>query len=356
MKLAIPLSLIALAISGCATKKQVDNTPLQETAVVKAEYSVTGLYSPDFHGKQTVLTRDNLRSIREKTTFDSWLLRWANFDEARIADIKQNKSLYVDYDDKEYSECGLSGCNTSFLKEIEGPGIEQDESEDHQSYEEIGCSVSLANNSFDVDKTGRTRTINGFDTQEYKVKWSTEFKDSLGKIDKNVITFDFWTTDQNQSMNQALTTHGQFQTNYANSLDDNHPLMRLLGANGYKAIAAFTGDMDNQEHQFNGEIGRKLAQIKGYPISIKLEWNQKLEACKEQRSSTSGPIDYTQNISDIGSQMLGSLVEKGKETLMEAWMKDPVIRYVYEIKSVSIEQVRDSKFQVPADYKIVNRG
>ena len=55
--------------------------------------------------------------------------------------------------------------------------------------------------------------------------------------------------------------------------------MSLLGAQAYKAIAGFTGDISNEDNQFGGEIGQKLATIKGYPISIKLEWKQQLKAC-----------------------------------------------------------------------------
>jgi hypothetical protein len=175
----------------------------------------------------------------------------------------------------------------------------------------------MTKNDLSVEKTGNTRKINGFDVEEYTMVWTTEYQDTAGKADLNEVSFDFWTTDVSKPMNQVFKVHGDFQNGYYQKASQN-PLMRLIGEKGYKAIAAFTGDMDNQTNQFGGEIGRKLVTIKGYPISIKLEWTQKSEACQEQKSVTDD-LDTSGGIEGVGKQLLSNLMKKGGDKLVDAW-------------------------------------
>ena len=348
------LSLAAsVVVSGCACQV-VDNSPQVTGAVVEAEYSITGQILPDFTGKQTVKTLADKRSIRDTIKFDSFIMRWANSDSADIARIDLNKAYDVNYKTEKYSECPLDGCApVSFLEQFETE--ESDAEEDYQDYEELGCQVEMVNNDFSVTQTGAKRVLNGFDVEQYTVMWVVEYQDDTGAKDLNEISFDFWTTNVNATMNEVWNVHGQFQDAIAKSgtID---PLVQLLGENGYKALAAFTGDTDNQKNQFGGEIGKKLASIQGYPISIKLEWVRKSEACQEEKAAVSSSLDVTGGLEDMGKQLLGNLAKKGSDKLLENWKKEPLVRYVYEIKSVSMQDVRESAFDVPAGFEIVDRN
>lgn len=345
------LTLVAVGvIAGCA-KKEVDTTPNVNGAIINAEYSINGQYVPTFTGKQVVHTVDDKRSIRDDVKFSNILMRWANYDSAIIGRVDLNKAYEVDYDDEEYSECKLSGCNDlSLFEQFKSDG----DTEEYQDYEELGCQVEMTKNDFDVVETGNKRKINGFDVAEYTVAWTTEYQDTAGKIDLNEITFDFWTTDVSKPMNQVFEVHGNFQDGYYKTASQN-PLMNLLGEKGYKAIAAFTGDMDNQENQFGGEIGRKLATIKGYPISIKLEWTQNSQACEEQKKSVTDDLDSSGGLEGMGKQLLSNVLKKGGDKLIDAWKQKPLVRYVYEIKSVEMTNFKESVFTPPTDFELVNR-
>lgn len=296
------------------------------------------------------LTRNAQRAIREKDTFDSWLMHWAKSDKSRVADLPNNKSYDINYNDKTYSECALRGCNDTNL--THRVFEKDDKAKEYQTYEAVGCNVDLKENSFNVKKTGQKRTINGFATEHYLVNWTTRYHDNSGAEDQNIVTFDFWTTVLNSQINHALKVHETFHDNYLTTIGEDSLLAKVLGANGYKAIAGFTGDISNESNQFSGEIGKKLAHIKGYPISIKLEWKQQLKACQTVRK----PTDYSGGLKDISSQFLGNLMNKGKEMVMDHWRKDPVVRYVYEIKSIENPAIHDSQFMVPKGYKLVNRS
>lgn len=349
MKYLLTLTAASVILAGCVSKQSEDLTLTQPTSVLKVDYSVNGLYVPDYSGKQTVLTRKNHRVIREKTQFDSWLMRWANSDKAVMADLPKSMAYDINYDDKEYSECPLSGCDTTGF--VTGLFEKDDSAQAYQTYEDVGCSVDLKENAFNVKKTGATRVINGFATQQYIVEWKTRYQDNTGAQDKNIVTVDFWTTQPTNQTNTALKVHEAFQDNYLKTIGDDNAMINLLGKDGYKAIAGFTGDISHKDNQFGGSIGKKLAQIEGYPISIKLEWKQQLKACQTSRK----PIDYSAGLKDVGSQLLGSLMDKGKEVVMDHWRKDPVVRYVYEIKSVENQAINDSNLMVPKGFKLINR-
>ncbi len=354
MKNSIILPLSTVVILGCASQT-IDNSPKVNSAVVKAEFSVNGQILPDFTGNQIVYTVADKRSIRDTIKFDSFVMRWANSDEADIARIDLNKAYKVNYKGEKYSECPLDGCTeVSFFdqfKQEEGAETE----DDYQNYDELGCRVDMVANDFDVTKTGQTRKLNGFDVQQYTVMWRVEYQDQTGNKDLNEISFDFWTTDVNQKLNELWKVHGEFQDGIAKKAASD-PLVGLLGENGYKALAAFTGDLDNQQFQFDGEIGRKLATIKGYPISIKLEWVRKSEACQQEKSAiANNSLDMSNGIEGVGKQLLGNLAKKGSDKLLENWKKEPLVRYVYEIKSATLEDVHSSVFEVPTGFTLINR-
>ena len=343
----------SIVVVGCAGPA-VDNSPKVTGAVVMTEYTINGQILPDFTGKQVVHTTANKRSIRDTTKFDSFIMRWANSDEADIARLDLNKAYDVNYKSKKYSECPLDGCNTtSYFDQFKDQDGAENE-EDYQDYEELGCQVDMVKNDFNVTKTGAKRQLNGFAVEQYTVLWAVEYQDTVGKKDLNEISFDFWTTNVNATMNEVWKVHGQFQDGYAKTTN-NDPIMRLLGENGYKALAAFTGDTSNKENQFSGEIGKKLASIDGYPISIKLEWVRDSQACQQEKTAQAQSLELSEGLEGVGKQLLGNLAKKGGDMLLSDWRKQPLVRYVYEVKSVSMTSFSESVFNVPAGFDLVDR-
>ena len=351
MKTPLYTAIAVAALTACQTQS-VDTTPKVTVAQVNAEYSINGTLVPDFNGTQVVYTQADKRSIRDTIKFKNFLMKWANSEEADIARIDLNKAYKVNYKKKEYSECALSGCQEqSILDQFEQS---EEETEDYQDYEELGCQVELVTNDFDVTKTGKQRKINGFDVSNYQVMWKTEYQDSTGAKDLNLISFDFWTTNPDANIHEVWSVHGQFQDAIAQKAA-NDPLVRILGPKGYKALAAFTGDTNNQENQFGGIVGKKLAQVEGYPISIKLEWLRDSKACQAEKQAYQETLNLDEGIEGVGKQLLGNLAKKGTDKLLESWQSKPLVRYVYEIKSVAMTNVHESNFSVPSDYDLVDR-
>ena len=354
-------SLIAISsaalMAGCASNVQQDTSPKNPTSVLHATYSFNGAFVPDSSGKQTVYTRANMRRIDNALKHDSILMRWANLDTSDIFRMDRKLLWLLDNDERSYRECPLSGCLVSPLFP-DLVGNDSSEEEEYETYEDRQCKVTLAVNDFSVKETGNTRSIEGLEASEYVVRWQTKMEDEQGRADVNLLRFVFWTAPPTQAMNEAWRVHSEAMDNYLNAIDDNEPLVRLLGRDGFKAIAAFTGDIEKTDGSAYGSWINELSKIEGYPLSIKMEWFQNNQACPKPEKIKSTDIDLTQGVDGLkvaAGNLLGNIVNKKKAELLAAWEKEPKVRYIYEVNSIAEEPVHDSVFNVPTDYKIEDR-
>ena len=354
MKTSLLCIALTAALGGCAsTTKTVDSTPKNPTMVMKADYYINGLYLPEFNGKQTVYTRSDRRRLDHDTKYNNILMRWANSHTGQIARIDTQLSYLLDHDKKQYSECPLSGCTTFSFADLKASS-EQDEQ--YESYESLGCTVDLVSNDFSVEKTGQQRTIANVLAEEYQVKWQVVMQDSRAKKDTNLAQMTFWTTTPQAEMQQAWQVQREFQTGYAQNATDN-PLIRLLGKEAYMAVAAVTGDIENTYKEQYNRFLKELGKIKGYPLSIKMEWYRNAQACQEKRSSAAqnNGVDLTGGLGDAAKSMLSGFVNQQKERILDEWRKKPLFHYLYDITYLKEELVHDSVFSPAADYQLTDR-
>ncbi len=348
------VAAVVVVLCGCAGQP-TDNSPSHSTSVINAKTTIVGTFIPDSHGTQTVYTRPNMRNIRSKLEHDSFFMGWADFDKSDLFRIDQKTRYEIDHDNESYIECPISGCtNPSLLERMKSAGKKSEDDNSYQSYDERGCKMTMASNKFDVRATGNTRKFGGLDASEYTVDWKVEMKDDVGKVDMNQLRFVFWTTTPNADMQQAWKVHSQAMDKYL-AARGSDPLLRLLGEDGFAALAAFTGDIKKTDPRKYNTFTRKLATIKGYPLSIKAEWFQKPGgACEVARKSSSSKSSST-DLASMAKSMVGSFLEKKRDAIVAEWDKEPRIRYIYEITAVNQQSVKDSMFEVPRGYKMEDR-
>ena len=350
-------AIAILGLCGCAAQP-VDNSPSHATSKINAKYVLTGAYVPDFNGVQTVYTRPEMRRIHNKTEFDSFFMRRANSDQSSLFRIDQKKLYELDHKNETYMGCPISGCTQqSLLERIKNAGTRSEDEEEYRSYDERGCKTTLASNTFEVKDTGQTRILSGLDANEYTVDWKVEFKDQAGKVDMNHLRFVFWTTTPTADMQQAWKVHRQATDNYLTAKGDD-PWLRLLGKEGFQALSAFTGDIEKADRQHYVKVGKQLATIKGYPLSIKAEWFQKLGGTCDQgksESSAKPKLTASTDLAGMAKSMVGSFLDKKRDAMLAEWNKEPRIRYIYEITGVQQVAVKDSVFELPQGYKMEDR-
>ncbi len=351
-----------LVLAGCAstpknTSHPENTSPKNLTSVVRANYSITGGYVPDISGNQSVYTRSNMRRIDTTSKFDSFVMRWANSDVSDIFRMDQNLLWVLDNDERSYRECPLSGCLALPLFPTKVADNE-DEEEEYVSYADRDCKVTLASNDFTVEETGETREIGGLDASEYVVSWQTDLQDEQGRTDTNLLQFVFWTAVPTEEMNKAWKVHSEATDNYMDAVGDDGILVRLLGRDGFKSVGSFVGDIEKTDERAYQEWTTKLAQIEGYPLSIKMEWFQRHETCPEGKAAKSTDVDLSKGLDGLKSAatgVLGNFVNRKKDELIAQWQKEPRVRYVYEVTSISEELIPDSTFVTPEGYKLADR-
>lgn len=346
----------AFLLAACSAPVK-DTTPLNPTTVVKAKYSMEGLYLPDGQGNQTVYTRPSMRHIQSDFEAESFLSSLANFERSDIFRLDKNLLWELNHDAETYRECPIEGCTSfSFAEQFAQDG---EESEDPQSYEEMNCSVSLKKNEFDVQPTGKTRVISGMETSEYAVTWHVVFEDNKKKADQNLLRFSVWTATPNSDIKQAWKVHSKATDNYLDAVGDNNPLVRILGRDGFKAISSFAGDIENTDAKSTNSVFKKLNTIDGYPLSLKMEFFQQSQACQDEKQKAStAQLDFSNGVDGLtesATGLVGDFLSKKVDDQMNEWKKDALIRYVYEVTSVSEQGVRDSVFNIPADYRLTDR-
>ncbi|WP_455218857.1 hypothetical protein [Kaarinaea lacus] len=345
---------------GCASETKVeDNTPQNPTAVIKAEYVINGYLLPDARGKQTVYTRSDRRRIDQNIDYDSWVSStfFGGGEMTDIARLDKNLIWLVNVEDKNYVECPIKGCAPNILSMLGAPETGDEPAPQDPNANPVACTTEMTKHEFTVESTGDTRDLNGFRVEKYDVNWRVEFSDKEKRMDKNSLHMELWTTAPTDTMQQAWKLHADFQEGYleATGMNDN-PLGKFVGQQVYMALAAFTGDTSKEGKDYKTAAGKEMAKIKGYPVSIKMELFSDSKACpKPKEEEKKAEFDINDPMKSA-QDMLGGFFSKKAKEYVEPKAGDPIFRYIYEVKAVELSKERDSTFNVPAGFKMMDRS
>lgn len=367
-KSLLTLAIGLIFVSGCATKKEtIDTTPKNPTVVLTANTAISGYILPDSTGTQTVYTRGTVRRIDNIWNRQNWVSRkvLGNVNETQIGFTEKNLSWHFNNPKKTYIECPLFGCATNIWKQLTDEGTGEESEEESFSPNTSATCPLTSKATFDVVDKKVSRQVNGFNASQYQLVWSVTNTDDKGRKDEHKIVMDFWMTAPDEGMKDAWRINDEFQNNYLKAVGANDSALgRFLGEQVYKPLAAISGDTEKNDTMkvLNG----KLSALKGYPISIKLDWylangNTCPEALEKRNAKTEADddqIDLKDPVGSLGSLAGGLLKNKAKAAVAKKFERDPakpLMRFVYDVTSVALEQRQDSVFMVPAGYKLTNR-
>ena len=310
---------IALILAGCSglAPKDPDPTPIRPAAVMETHLVNEGINDfPAFESTTRTYTRSNMQRS-ESTAGGAFarLLSGANAD-ARIERLDRKLAWTLDAKNRQYAECPLRGCP--------GP-IPRKPPERRSADEERGadCRLKIGNTTFSMEPTGQKRSINGFDTEQYDVKWLVTFRDNASHKSTSTISIDVWTTPVTPAIKDAMA----LEKNYARAHD------KILGidtdADRSLILPIEVGRMlNNRLSQYvsptdrsNFLVGaKKLDKLKGQPILINVTWHFAGEACAMNES-----------MKEIGDK--------------------PLFTFSSEVKAYRLDALHDSLFAPPNDYK-----
>ena len=178
-----------------------------------------------------------------------------------IFDVSANKHWNLDPQKKVYNMEAIYDPNQPSKAPPEGGTTRQ------QQQREQDEDVKVTKNEFTVKDTGKTQSINGFDTREYLITWDYETQNTkTGETGKNLMTTDTWTSTDPR-LTKAREAEAAYDKAYAQLMH-----MPALASND-KAVVYGLG---SGRSEINGKDMKsaveKLHTIKGLPVSTDITW------------------------------------------------------------------------------------
>jgi hypothetical protein len=350
--------VITAGIAGCATKpvNVADNTPLNPTAVFEQQVvsnGIKGLFpfeSTDRHYVRANMRRDE-SMFKGTGTFSGYLIGSQSKTEIVRLDRKLHWSLNTEKE--EYTECPLKGC----IKPSKRPPAKQDEAKPPEAQHESGCTMSIAHTSFTVKATGQKKSINGFDTDEYKVAWVVDLHDKAARKTTSKLNMEIWTTPLTRAMRDTLGVEESYARAYSGAVAGTGK-QQILPADAAKLISAYlAGSLKPGDLDAFLDAGKQMEKIKGYPISTHLAWDMQGNACapKETKKTEDKSKSVPTSPGGLVSGLAGMFAEKKTEDTMKEAEGEPILSFTVEVKSLKIEPQHDSVFTVPKNYRLVSQ-
>jgi hypothetical protein len=314
---------IALVLAGCSGlgQKDPDPTPVSPTSVVETHVVNEGFKGfPAFESMTRTYTRANMQRSESTVSGTGTFARFPGSASAnaRIERLDRNVEWTLDAKSKRYRECPLQGC----------PAVIPRKPRDKQSAEDARppdtqCRLKIGTTTLAVEQTGRKRSINGFDTEQYDVKWLVTFRDNASRSTTGTLKIDLWTTPVTPALEGAVA----LEKRYARARD---------------AILGMTNDTDRSlllpievSRMLNSDLsqyvsptdrskflasGMKLDKVKGRPILTNVSWRFAGEACATEAS-------------------------------MKEFGDKPRFTFTLEVVSYKLDSLHDSLFAPPRHYK-----
>ena len=308
---------LALALAGCKALAPMDpdQTRIQPTAVLATRISGEGTRDfPAFESTSLSYTRANVQRNESSLKGSGAFTNLTGDSEVRIERLDRKLVWMLDAKNRQYGECPLKGCGSAIAKK---PQLKRDADDDK------GCRLRIGNTTVTVEPTGQKRIINGFDTEQYDIKWLVTFRDNASRKSISSISIDLWTTP----VSPALKDASALEKTYARAREK---ILNLdAGPDGLVDLPPEAGRMINSylfpnvtpADRAGFLVGaRNLDKVQGMPILMTVKWNFSGEACSTDQS-----------MKDIGDKPLFTLTS--------------------EVKSHKMEALHDSLFAPPKDYK-----
>ena len=265
-----------------------------------------------------------------------------------IFDVPANKHWNVDPQKKVYNVDPIYDPNQPSKAPPEGGTTRQQQRQEQQDKDE-----KVTKNEFTVKDTGKTQTINGFDTHEYLITWDYETQNTKsGETSKNLMTTDTWTSTDSRLV-KAREAEVAYEKAYAALMHMPAPATSTDGS-GY-GLSNGSIEIDGQDMKSAVE---KLRTIKGLPVSTDIRWEV---GGADKDGKPTNDADAGKDSGKSLDSALGSLFGSKPDDSSKNKDKDqgtPGMTTIFsshvEVKAVDTSAVDASQFQVPDGYKLDN--
>jgi hypothetical protein len=310
----------ALVASACTgLQKDPDPTPINPTAVLEIQTVSTGLGEfAAFENTTLAYTRPGMQ--RTESRNGGAVGRLVDGEPAvRIERLDRKLAWTLDAKNKLALECPLRNCQRAGAKSPAAKNAPNDE-----KTAESACRLRAANTAISVEPTGQKRKLDGFDTEQYDVKWIVTFRDNAQRKSTSTVSIETWVAAATPEWTNAAAIEKTWDRARDKALggDSESERAGLLPADAARMIGGYLATNVSPTDRATFLAGaKKMDRLKGVPILTTVKWSFSGEAC-----STDGA---TRHASDANLFTLTS-----------------------EVKSHRVEGRHDSLFAPPKDYKI----
>ena len=308
---------LALALVGCKglAPMDPDQTRIEPTAVLATRVSSDATRDfPAFESTSLSYTRAYVQRNESGLEGSGAFTTLTGASEVRIERLDRKLVWILDARSRQYGECPLKGCGGAIPQK---PPAKQDPDDDK------GCRLRIGNSTVTVEPTGQKRNINGFDTEQYDIKWLVTFRDNASRKSTSSINIDLWTTPVTPALKEASAIENTYARAREKILDLDAGPDRLvdLPPEAGRMINSYLFPHVTPADRASFLAGaRKLDKVQEMPILMTVKWNFAGEACS-----------MDQTMKDIGDKPLFTLTS--------------------EVLSHKMEALHDSLFAPPKNYK-----
>ncbi len=206
----------------------------------------------------------------------------------------------------------------------------------------------VTKSEFKVEKTGKTKDINGFPCTEYLMTWELELEDTVSRERVGqVMTTDMWNTPSTENLKKAQAVEAEFSRKLARKmgLEVTTEQMQQMGL----GLLTMTYGVSSQDAARSFEkAARELAKVEGYPIVTEVTWRVKADSAA--RTKAHEDEEEPAPSGGLGGMLAGKIAKAiVKEPPKDK--SDVLFSSYHEVKSVVVTDVSVTEFEVPDGYK-----
>jgi len=314
---------LALFLAGCSilAPRDPDLTPINPTAVLETHIVNAGMQDfPAYENTTLSYTQAKMQRIDTSLRGSGPISQFLDVEtDTRIERLDKKVAWTLNAKNKQVTECPLKGCPASIPRK---PATKKFADEDKPG--DSGCRLRIGNTALKAESTGQKRRINGFDAEQYDIKWQATFRDNASRNSTSTVSIDLWTTPVTPAMVEAKALEKAYvrARDKILGIDTVTEWMGILPPEVGRMISGYLSANVGPAERANFLSGaKKPDQVQGQPILVKVKWSFAGEACS---------MDKT--MKDIGDK--------------------PLLTFTFEVKSHKMVPIHDSLFAPPKGYKI----
>jgi hypothetical protein len=230
------------------------------------------------------------------------------------------------------------------------PAGQEVRGETRQSGPGQGKPYKIVKSEMKVNKTGATKTINGFACTEYLIAWELVLEDtaSKGRVTQ-LMTTDLWNTPLTDKLKQARETEAEFGRKLAKKLG-----IGLSPEETDRLGAGMLTTMYGLDPKETGakleEVGKEMSKVEGYPIVTEVKWQVKNDsAAAGKQKPEPEPERVPTSLSDLVAHKIAQQAASDSKPKEE----NVIFSSYHEVKSISLDAVPEPDFEGPTGFKKV---